>query len=120
MKKTYTLPSPYQHQVPSKAEDLNALDSYTVVIGTEQWMAENGIPIDNGQIFEELANQRREGNIAVCCAINGQMAAVLSIADEVKPEAALAIWALQHKMGLNVALLTGDHAKTADVIAKKV
>jgi P-type E1-E2 ATPase len=48
------------------------------------------------------------------------MAALVSIADEVKPEAALAIWALQHKMGLNVALLTGDNAKTAEAIAKKV
>jgi Cu+-exporting ATPase len=88
------------------------------VIGTEKWMAENSIPIDN-QIVEQLANERRTGNISVLCAINGQVAAAVSIVDEVKREAALAIWAL-NKMGLNVALLTGDNIKTAEATAKKV
>jgi P-type Cu+ transporter len=44
---------------------------------------------------------------------------VVSIADQVKPEAALAVWSL-HKMGMHVVLLTGDNAKTAEATARKV
>jgi P-type Cu+ transporter len=44
---------------------------------------------------------------------------VVSIADQVKPEAALTVWSL-HQMGMHVVLLTGDNAKTAEATARKV
>ena len=44
---------------------------------------------------------------------------MISIADKVKKEAALAVWALK-KMGMHVVLLTGDNAKTAETTAKLV
>ena len=55
------------------------------------------------------------------CAFNvlGKVAAVISISDQVKSEAALAVWAL-HKMGIHSVLLTGDNAKTAEAAAKQV
>lgn len=48
----------------------------------------------------------------------GKVAAVISIVDQAKREAPLAIWTL-HRMGMNVVLLTGDNAKTAEATAKK-
>ena len=44
---------------------------------------------------------------------------MISISDQVKSEAALAVWAL-HKMGIHSVLLTGDNAKTAEAAAKQV
>lgn len=44
---------------------------------------------------------------------------MISIADQVKREAALSVWALR-KMGIRVVLLTGDNSKTALTTAKKV
>jgi P-type E1-E2 ATPase len=49
----------------------------------------------------------------------GKLAAVISIVDEVKKEAALTVWTLK-RMGMKVVLLTGDNAKTAKATAKKV
>lgn len=51
--------------------------------------------------------------------ILGKLAALISITDQVKPEASLAIYSLK-QMGMNVVLLTGDNAKTAEATAKKV
>ncbi|KAL7073730.1 hypothetical protein ACQ4LE_007455 [Meloidogyne hapla] len=107
-----------QNKILSISEDWNSLEQYTVVIGTESWMSENNIQIDNS-ISECLANERQLGNISVLCAINGRIAAVISIVDEVKKEAALVVWALQ-KMGMHVVLLTGDNAKTAEATARKI
>ncbi|VDO94408.1 unnamed protein product [Heligmosomoides polygyrus] len=45
--------------------------------------------------------------------------AIISIADKVKREASLAVWALR-RMGMRVVLLTGDNAKTACSTAKQV
>nr|CAD2144074.1 unnamed protein product [Meloidogyne enterolobii] len=107
-----------QNKILSISEDWNSLEQYTVVIGTESWMSENNIQIDNSTC-ECLTNERQLGNISVLCAINGRIAAVISIVDEVKKEAALVVWALQ-KMGMNVVLLTGDNAKTAEATARKI
>lgn len=45
--------------------------------------------------------------------------AIFSIADQVKSDAAVTVYAL-HKMGIRVVLLTGDNAKTAKETAQKV
>ncbi|CAJ0565295.1 unnamed protein product, partial [Mesorhabditis spiculigera] len=95
-----------------------ATQDYKVLVGTVQLMEKHGIPVD-GEAFYTLQEQQSKGNIVVLCAINGQLACMFTIADEVKKEAALAVWALK-KMGMNVVLLTGDNSKTAVVTAKKV
>ena len=63
--------------------------------------------------------ERQSGNISILVGINNKVAAVVSISDQVKQEALLAVYSLQ-KMGMDVVLLTGDNAKTAEATAKKV
>lgn len=81
-------------------------------------MISNGVEI-NKIVEEALYFERLSGNISLLCAINGHVAAIICIADQVKPEASLAVWSLR-KMGMQVVLLTGDNAKTAESTAKKV
>ena len=57
------------------------------------------------------------GSFLNCCP-SGVLVAMFAIADTLKPEAHLTVYTLR-KMGLDVALLTGDNRKTAAAIARQ-
>jgi heavy metal translocating P-type ATPase len=70
--------------------------------------------------FAAVASQLGEaGKTPLYAAINGKLVAILAVADPVKASTAQAVQML-HRMGLKVAMITGDHQKTAQAIAKQV
>ena len=48
-----------------------------------------------------------------------RLAAVLAVADPVKPEAPAAVGAL-HRLGLRVVMVTGDNRRTAEAVARRL
>jgi Cu+-exporting ATPase len=60
-----------------------------------------------------------EGKTPMYVAINGEIAGIVAVADVVKPSSQSAIANL-HKMGIEVAMITGDNKKTAAAIAAQV
>lgn len=88
-----------------------------IQIGTHRWMNELGIDTHSLKIpWDRL---EKGGKTTVWLAVDGQVEAIMGIADAVKPSSASAIRGLQ-RMGLEVVMLTGDNRRTAEVIAREV
>ncbi|GBP20212.1 Copper-transporting ATPase 1 [Eumeta japonica] len=87
-----------------------------VLVGNREWMHRNAITVPR-KLHETLIQDEELGRTAVLCAIDGVLVCTIGVADEVKPEARLAVYSLK-KMGLEVCLLTGDNRKTAVGINK--
>jgi Cu+-exporting ATPase len=88
-----------------------------VVIGSPRMLAERGL--DLSQAEAEVNRLQGEGKTTVLVAVDGHLAGAIAIADTVKPGSAEAIQQL-HKMGIQVAMLTGDNRQTAQAIARQV
>ncbi|KAF1760192.1 hypothetical protein GCK72_008438 [Caenorhabditis remanei] len=118
--KTMTIPGTEVTLLQVSSRDVSQPnpDTANIVIGTERMMERHGIPVSE-VVKMTLSEEQRKGHISVICAINAEVVAVISIADQVKKEASLAIYTLR-EMGLRVVLLTGDNSKTAESTAKQV
>jgi Cu+-exporting ATPase len=90
---------------------------HKVRVGSERLMAAGGTGMD---AFAEPARAAREtGAGLVWIAVDGLCVALAVISDPVKPEAAQAVQALR-KLGLEPALLTGDHEAPARAVGAAV
>jgi Cu+-exporting ATPase len=88
-----------------------------VLVGRASFLAASGVDVTALRVVaDELA---ADGVTPVLVALGGQPAAVIGIADTVKPGSAEAIGAL-HRLGLRVVMLTGDHQRTAAAIARSL
>ena len=68
---------------------------------------------------EEAERLRAKGKTAMFLGIDGKAVGIIALADTIKPNARAAVGALQ-KMGIEVAMITGDNRRTAQAIAKEV
>jgi P-type Cu+ transporter len=93
------------------------VDGHTVLVGSPRMMKESGL--DTGDILSEVSRLQGEGKTTVLVAVDGCIAGAIAIADTVKEGSVEAIQQL-HKMGIQVAMLTGDNQQTAQAIAKQV
>ncbi len=87
-----------------------------VVVGSPRHLREQGL--DPGALADEAARVEADGKTAVHVAVDDRPAAVIAIADTLKPEAPEAVAELK-RLGLEVVMLTGDNRRTAEAIARQ-
>nr|WP_280634405.1 heavy metal translocating P-type ATPase [Pollutimonas harenae] len=93
------------------------VEGVRVQVGADRYMRELGIDID---VFSSTAARLGdEGKSPLYAAIDGRLAAIIAVADPIKASTPGAIQAL-HQLGLKVAMITGDNARTAQAIARQL
>ena len=78
-----------------------------------------GTPALPADLAADADRLRGEGRTAFFVAIDGAVAGLLAVADPIKPTTAEAVRDL-HGLGLRVVMLTGDHAATAEAVAREL
>jgi len=93
------------------------INGQTVLAGNRKLMDERGIALT---VLEADSDRlASEGKTPMYVAIDGRLAGIVAVADVLKPSSRAAIESL-HRMGIEVAMITGDNRRTADAIAKQV
>ena len=94
-----------------------SMEGKVILLGNEKLMQENSIELGN---FKEFSDKlAEEGKTPMYIAVNNVLEGIIAVADTVKDSSKEAIDTL-HKMGIKIAMITGDNKKTADAIAKQV
>nr|WP_294972795.1 heavy metal translocating P-type ATPase [uncultured Pseudomonas sp.] len=88
-----------------------------VEVGADRYMRELGLDVDEFALAAERLGH--EGKSPLYAAIDGRLAAIIAVADPIKATTPAAIAAL-HQLGLKVAMITGDNARTAQAIARQL
>ncbi|WP_404291181.1 heavy metal translocating P-type ATPase [Microvirga sp. RSM25] len=88
-----------------------------VDVGADRFMTKLGLTVST--FADSAARLGVEGKSPLYAAIDGKLAAIIAVADPIKPSTPEAVAAL-HALGLKVAMITGDNRKTAEAIAKRI
>jgi Cu+-exporting ATPase len=93
------------------------VDGARVAIGSPALMRDEGVADDS--LAERAEEQRRKGSTSMFASVDGELAALLAVADPIKKTTRQAIDAL-HRQGMTVVMLTGDNRTTAQTIAEQL
>jgi Cu+-exporting ATPase len=93
------------------------VEGQNIAIGAERFMAQLGVDIT--QFAATAARLGDEGKTPFFVSVDGKPAAVLSVADDLKPTTKAAIDTL-HAMGVRTVMISGDDARAARAIGRRV
>ena len=96
---------------------LGMIHGRRVAVGNAALMQELGI--DPALLRSRADQLAAEGQTTVFLAVDGQVAALIAVADPIRPTSRQAITQLK-RLGLDLVLLTGDNRRTAEAVAKAV
>lgn len=88
-----------------------------ILVGNTRLMKERGLGL-NG-LGSDVERLEASGKTAILVAVDGEMRGLFGVADTLKEHSVEAVAEL-HKMGLKVAMITGDNRVVAEAIAKQL
>jgi len=93
------------------------VNGHHLLLGNIKLLREHQIAFDG---FEQHAEMlAAEGKTPMYVAVDNALAGLVAVADEIKPESKQAIAAMQ-RLGIEVAMMTGDNRRTAEAVARQV
>lgn len=95
------------------------IEGKVLTIGNRKLMAANNILIEK-QVEAYAVDREKSGNTAIFAAVNGVIAGIFSIADQIRPEAYSALQQLRESGVKKMIMLTGDNRHTAELVGSKL
>lgn len=111
-----TVPSPSGFRSVTGYGVAAQVEGHEVMVGADRYMIREGVDI--AALIEDERDLAGRGRTALFAAVDGNLAAVIAVADPVKTSSHAAISAL-HDRGFQVAMITGDKQETAEAIARE-
>jgi Cu+-exporting ATPase len=102
---------------PTGKGAIGMVERKRIAIGNAKFLNELSIATDASADAAETL--RQDGATAIFVAVNGKIAGVIAIADQVKATTPAALAALK-QAGIRVVMLTGDNRTTAQAIARRL
>lgn len=90
---------------------------HELLLGNVKLLRDRGIEAD--ALTPEWERLAADGKTPMYVAVDGKAAGLVAVADTIKEDSTSAIKAL-HDLGLEVVMITGDNARTAQAIARQV
>lgn len=111
------LSSPGEFDSPVGKGVLGVVDGRRLVLGSGKFLAEQGI--DTGALASSAEAMRADGATVIFAGVDGKAAAILAIADPIKPTTPDAVRALKAE-GVRLVMMTGDNRTTALAVARQL
>ncbi len=111
------LPDPSAFQaVPGRGVEAQ-YQGRLVLVGNRTLMAERGVALE--ALAESAAALEEAGKTAMFVGVDGVAVGIVAVADTLKPTSQSAVQTLR-RMGIEVAMITGDNRRTAQAIGRQV
>jgi Cd2+/Zn2+-exporting ATPase len=95
------------------------VDGHTLTIGNRKLMNAENINISN-EVSDYAMNREKEGNTAIYAAVDGKVAGIISIADQIREDAPRALAEMRKNGIKKIVMLTGDNKHTARLVANEL
>ncbi len=95
------------------------VEGKTIVAGNRKLMNLEKIHIPE-EAVDYAVSRERAGNTAIFAAVNGEVAGIFSIADQIREDAPKALAEMRRNGIKKIVMLTGDNQYTAEIVAKKL
>ncbi|MDO8614015.1 MAG: copper-translocating P-type ATPase, partial [Dehalococcoidia bacterium] len=94
-----------------------SLDGAAVLLGNRKLMADRSVAVDG--LLPEAERLEGEGKTVMFVAADGRALGLVAVADTLKETSARAVRELK-RLGMKVAMITGDNRRTADAIGRQL
>ena len=95
------------------------VEGQTLVVGNRKLMNIERIHIPE-EAVDYAVSREKAGNTAIFATVNGEVAGIFSIADQIREDAPRALAEMRRNGIKKIVMLTGDNKYTAEIVARKL